>query len=51
MANPGMTSAELAEQAGVDVHITEKNLADMEREGFLYQINSGYRVCDDTKKG
>jgi hypothetical protein len=28
-----------------------RNLADMEREGFITQTEDGYMVCGSTKKG
>ncbi len=46
-----ISAAELAEQLDADHRAVERNLADMEREGFLFQSNGRYSVSDDTKKG
>jgi A/G-specific adenine glycosylase len=51
MTNPGSTAAELAGVLGTEQGAAERNLADMEREGFLCQTGSRYLVCDSTKKG
>jgi A/G-specific adenine glycosylase len=44
-------ASELAGRLGADITTVEKNLADMEREGFLQRTDSGYIVRDGTKKG
>ena len=51
MVGPGVSAAELAGQLGADQGDVEKNLADMEREGFLCRTGSGYLVQSSTKKG
>jgi len=51
MAGPGFTAAELAGQLGAEQGDVERNLADMEREGFLCRTGSRYLVCEGTKKG
>lgn len=51
IAAPGISVTELTELLGAGLETVEKNLADMEREGFLECINSGYMVSDGTKKG
>jgi A/G-specific adenine glycosylase len=51
IATPGISGIELAEQLGAELENVARNLADMEREGFLSQISSRYKVSDVTKKG
>ena len=51
IASPGISAAELTGQLGAEQGDVERNLAGMEREGFLYRTNSRYMVCDGTKKG
>jgi A/G-specific adenine glycosylase len=51
ISNTGITAAELTAQLGAEQEDVERNLAGMEREGFLFQENNRYRVCTDTKKG
>jgi A/G-specific adenine glycosylase len=51
MAGPGMTAVELAGQLAAEQGDVERNLADMEREGFLCRTGSRYQVCGGTKKG
>ena len=51
MAGPGFTASELAGQLGAEQGDVERNLADMEREGFLCRTGSRYLVCEGTKKG
>jgi A/G-specific adenine glycosylase len=51
MVYPEISAAELADQLGAEKGAVEKNLADMEREGFLYQAESRYLIRDGTKKG
>jgi A/G-specific adenine glycosylase len=51
IATPGVSAVELAGQIGAERADVERNLGDLEREGFLYHVNSGYRVSDGTKKG
>ena len=51
MAGPGFTAAELAGQLGVEQVDVERNLADMEREGFLCRTGGRYLVRGTTKKG
>jgi len=49
MAQPGCSAAELAAQLGVDPGDVERNLADMEQEGFLSRSNQRYRVTDSSR--
>lgn len=51
LEHPGMSAAELSGQLQAKHTNVERNLADMEQEGFLYQTNGRYTVCDSTKKG
>lgn len=51
IAGPGGTAKELARKLGAEQGDVERNLADMEREGFLWQTNSRYLLRDGTKKG
>jgi A/G-specific adenine glycosylase len=51
IAGQGSSVAELAGQLEAERGDVEKNLADMEREGFLCQINGRYRIPDAAKKG
>jgi A/G-specific adenine glycosylase len=51
MAGPGFTAVELAGQLGVGQVDVERNLADMEREGFLCRTGGRYLVPGATKKG
>lgn len=51
MAGPGASALELAGQLGAEQAVVERNLADMEREGFLCRTGSHYLVRDYTKKG
>jgi A/G-specific adenine glycosylase len=51
IASPDISVVELADQLEAEQRDVERNLADMEREGFLCQANSRYRVCGGTKKG
>ena len=46
IAGQGGTAAELAGQLGVEREDVERNLADMEQEGFLCQVNSRYTIPD-----
>lgn len=47
MASPGISAADLAEKLEAEQGDVERNLADMEREGFLCRTGSSYQ----TKKG
>ncbi len=51
IASPGISSIELAGGLGVDHAEVEKNLIDLEREGFLSLAGSRYMVSEGTKKG
>jgi A/G-specific adenine glycosylase len=51
MALQGSSAAELAAQLDAKINAVEKNLADMEREGFLKRAGKGYMIGDGTKKG
>jgi A/G-specific adenine glycosylase len=51
LACPEISALELAELSGSGQEAVERNLVDLEREGFLFQSNSRYSVCDVTKKG
>jgi A/G-specific adenine glycosylase len=51
MAGPGIYAAELADQLCVVQGDVERNLAAMEREGFLCQTSGRYMVPGATKKG
>jgi len=51
IVNPGISAEELAVRLEVEQHSVERNLAAMEREGFLYQENSRYMVRGSKKKG
>jgi len=51
MAGPGTSAAELAAQLEAEQGDVERNLADMEREGFLCRTDGRYLVRDSTKKG
>ena len=51
MANPGISAAELAGQLGAERGAVERNLADMEQEGFLCRTGSKYLLRGCTKKG
>ena len=51
MAHPGISAKELAAQLAAQQRDVERNLADMESEGFLDQINSRYVVSSGAKKG
>jgi A/G-specific adenine glycosylase len=51
IAAAGCTAAELADQLGIAHGDAERNLADMEREGFLCQTGGRFRVYEGTKKG
>jgi A/G-specific adenine glycosylase len=51
IATPGISSIELASGLRADHGDVEKNLADLEREGFLSLTGSRYMVSEDTKKG
>jgi A/G-specific adenine glycosylase len=50
LEKPGISAVELAAQSGCGQEALERNLADLEREGFLSQTNGRYSVSD-TKKG
>jgi A/G-specific adenine glycosylase len=51
LANSGISAVELADLVGGELSKVERNLADMEREGFLQQTNSRYMAGDSSKKG
>ena len=51
IAGQGSSVAELAVLLGAEQEDVQRNLADMEREGFLCQINCGYRIPDTEEKG
>jgi A/G-specific adenine glycosylase len=51
IACPEISAMELADQLGAEQGDVEKNLADMQREGFLYQADSRYQVQNSKKKG
>ena len=51
MAHPGISAKELTAQLAAQQRDVERNLADMEREGFLDQISSRYVVSGGAKKG
>jgi A/G-specific adenine glycosylase len=51
IANPGSTVTELIELLGGKPGDIKKNLANMEREGFINKIDNGYMVCGSLKKG
>jgi A/G-specific adenine glycosylase len=51
IASPGISAMELTGLLGAEQRDVERNLADMEREGFLYQTENRYVVCDGTKRG
>ncbi|MBK5274441.1 MAG: A/G-specific adenine glycosylase [Desulfuromonadales bacterium] len=51
MAGQGISAAALADELGVEQGAVERNLADMEREGFLSQANGRYMVFGKNKKG
>ena len=51
IADPGTSAGELADQLEAEQRDVERNLADMVREGFLYQVNRRYMVCDGSEKG
>lgn len=51
IANPGISAEGLAEQLEAEQQGVEKNLAAMEREGFISQSDSRYMVCGSKKKG
>ena len=51
IAEPGCSAADLATQLGVELRDVQRNLADMEREGFLFRSDNRYRVGDCTLKG
>jgi A/G-specific adenine glycosylase len=51
IAGQGTTVVELAAQAGAELEDVEKNLADMEREGFLCKVHFRYMIPDTGKKG
>lgn len=51
MASPGISAAELAGQLESELEHVERNLADMEREGFLCRTGSSCLVRGTTKKG
>jgi A/G-specific adenine glycosylase len=51
IASPGFTGDELAGQLGAGQGDVERNLADMEREGFLCQTGGRFMVREGTKKG
>ena len=51
LSSSGMSADELADQLGIERQDSERNLADMEQEGFLFQKNGRYVVCGSTKKG
>jgi A/G-specific adenine glycosylase len=51
MVSPGISAAELADQLGAEQRDVERNLAAMQREGFLHQKNNRYTVSGSTKKG
>jgi A/G-specific adenine glycosylase len=50
MEKQGITVTELAEMLGAEIGSVERNLVDMEREGFLEQADGIFRV-NGTKKG
>jgi len=51
MAGPGVSAAELADKLEAEQGDVERNLADMEREGFLCRTGTRYLVQGTTKKG
>lgn len=51
IANPGTSAMELAGGLGADHGDVERNLADLEREGFLCQVNGRFMIPDTEKKG
>jgi A/G-specific adenine glycosylase len=51
IASPGISAVELTNQLEAEQQGVERNLAAMEQEGFLYQLNGRYMVCGSTKKG
>jgi A/G-specific adenine glycosylase len=51
IAKQGLSAAELAQELDVDLGDVGRNLAAMEREGFLCQTDSRYSVTNDKKKG
>jgi len=48
---PGVSAAELADRLGAEPGDVDRNLAAMEREGFLQRVDDSYRVSGSTKKG
>ena len=51
IANPETSAVELAGGLGADHGNVERNLADLEREGFLCQVNGRYIISDKITKG
>jgi A/G-specific adenine glycosylase len=51
MAAPGVSDVRLAEQLGAEQKDVDRNLADLEKEGFLLRVNNVYLLQDGTKKG
>lgn len=51
IAHPGISAAELANQLAAEHVNIERNLGDLEREGFLYRKNNVYMVCDHSMPG
>jgi A/G-specific adenine glycosylase len=51
IANPGISAGELAGELGAEKGDVTRNLADMEREGFLCRTRSRYMVPGTTKRG
>ena len=51
IAHPGISFAELSLQSEAEGQDVQRNLADLQREGFILGDENRYSVRDDTKKG
>ncbi len=51
MATPGQSAAELTDQLGAERENVQRNLSDLQREGFLQQKDSRYVLRGATEKG
>ena len=51
MTTPGQSAAELTDQLGAERENVQRNLSDLQREGFLHQKDSRYVLRGSTEKG
>lgn len=51
ISGQGCSVVQLAQKLGAEPADVERNLADMAREGFIYESGGDYRICGDKQKG